>query len=846
MIQNQSCLVTESDLFIKAVSDVSALSFSDLKDLASERWLQVTSTLRGSGLELLTISPLAKAADLYWPSNRTSECLVSFIELASPDHLLRLSGFGKRKAYTLLAIILSLFEIVGEEFQEEAAARNDKSEREIVIPNDPVARVEIFWSRIRERIVASEIADEKFSILARQWGFPWPSKSKVEYALGDAVRMNSLSEFMINSRGLGKKKKPSIATIIWRAWTEVEPDGPAGPPRLGIEVAKDEFEVLAEHADVLGIIRKCFDLAGLKERHRSILMRRYGLINGIPMTLEDIGRSDQVTRERIRQLQQAAENKIMYNQTSSTFLQLALHKELPEILHHLEKNSSSALLKTDGDWHRKLIPSHCFLIEVIHGNVLQFFDQLVAIGVIQKTSAGWWLGSSLSDDCVMLAKWIRERLIAENRPLSLAILAEEKEVVIEKLADAAWSAGMRIEMGYVSTGRLTTPERRCLFCLRIASEAQRWLWPELDFYQAAIAKSALEAGSMRLLTRDAECIPGVAINIPGPFVVINPIAAKNHGLPALSTEAPECDWENGDEEKDQEPADNLWEHSQGITIASQLESLMSRYRILKYETLENYFCEARIAPPGSLGPTLLSKPQFVRYAPAYWGLIGLQLEGSDVELLCNEEDLDRYVKSKRLGGIFELFPFWCPEMEYRWCRWAESHSNEDLFYSLLAICEPETWPLSKAIQNQWEGKKSRLGIHRLPPIQGNLDMGYIDFDEIYGLVHLASQRGSIGPATIPHFYGLREADRKALGTMALLGVLGILVPRVDLDSPWVAGPRLNEWLQLMSELHYRDPMNAGVRWIDILERSVEVLDPEESFGWFTGEELQEGFNRWKA
>ena len=846
MIRNQSDLVAKNDLFIKAVSEVSALSFADIKHLASQRWHQVTSTLRESGFELLAISPLAKATDLYWPSNRTSETLASFIDLENPYLLLRLRGFGNRKAHTLLAIILGLFEIVGEKLQEDALETNDTSERVAFIPTDPVARVEMFWPRIRERVAASEIAGEKFSVLARQWGLPWPINSKVEYTLGDVFGMNSLSEFMSNSRGLGKKKKPSIATIIWRAWTEVEPDGPAGPPKSGIEVARDEFEALAEHADVLEIILKCLDLAGLKERHRSVLLRRYGLVNGTPMTLEDIGRTDLVTRERIRQLQQAAENKIMYNETSSAFLQLALYKELPDILCHLDKCSSSSLLKTDGEWHRKLTPSHCFLIEVIHGDVRQFLDQLVADGRIQKTSAGWWLGNRLSDDCALLAKWIRERVLAENRPLSLAILAEEKEVLTEQLADAARSAGLGTEMGYVFMGRLMTPEKRCLFCLRIASEAQRWLWPEFDFYQAAIAKSAHEVGSMRLLMRDAECIPGVAINIPGPFVVINPIAAKNHGLPALSSEAPECDWENLGEENEQEPADSTWEHYQGITIASQLESLMSRYRILKYETLENYFCEERIAPTGSLGPTLLSKPQFVRYAPAYWGLIGLQLEGSDVELLCNEEDLDRYVKSKRLGGIFELFPFWCPEMEYRWCRWAESHSNEDLFYSLLAICEPETWPLPRAIQNQWEGKKSRLGIHRLPPIQGNLDMGYIDFNEIYGLAHLASQRGSIGPATIPHFYGLREADRKALGTMALLGALGILVPRVDLDSPWVAGPRLNEWLQLMSELHYGDPMNAGVRWIDILERSVEALDPKESFGWFTAEELQEGFNRWKA
>ncbi len=816
-------------------------------DRAVTQWEQISNAVKQSEFEVLPIGPIAEAASLSWPSTRYNDPVGRFLDFESPRRLLNERGMGKLKVRTLLSVLIGLADLIDNEGHEAGIARSAPSQRAIVIPADPIARVEMFWSRIREKIGASEMAGEKLSTLARRWGFPWPNRSHVEYSLGDVLGMDSLAQFVTISRGIGKLKKPLIATIIWRAWTEVEPDGPAGPPKSGIEVAKAEFEALVEHADVLEIIQKCLDLAGLSERQRSILERRYGLMDGTPMTLEEVGQTDLVTRERIRQVQQHAEKKIVENQTSSGFLRLALNKELPEVLQHLEKHSGSPLLKSDGEWHRNLIPPHCFLIEVIHGDVRQLLDQLVADGTIQKTSAGWWLGSKLSADCAALAEWVRERLIAEKRPLSLAVLTEGKGVEIEQLADTVLSVGLRIEMGYVFQGRVMAPERRCLFALRVASETKRWLWPELEFYQAAMAKNAIEAGSMRLLMRDAECIPGVAFDIPGPFVIINPCAAENSGFPTqLTSGLPEIDLEEGDENEDQEAAENTWEQYQGVTIASQLEELMSRHRILKYETLENYFCEARIAPPGSLGPTLLSKPQFVRYAPAYWGLRGLLLGDADVKQLCSEENLIRYVRSKRLGGISELFPFWSPEMEYRWCRWAESHSNADLFHSLLAVCEPENWSLPKAIQIQWEGKKNKLGINRLPAVQGNLDMGYIDFDEIYGLVHLASQRGSIGPATIPHLYGLRDADRKALGTMALLGALGILDPRDDLDSPWIAGTRVDEWLRLMSELHYRDPMNVGARWREVLDSSIETLDPTESFGWFTGEELKESFCRWKA
>ncbi len=569
MIQDPSIGVTQHETFRTAVAEASVLPFPALRDLATERWHQVTSILRGSELEILAIGPLAEAADLPWPSTRTNESLVSFLEAVSPDHLLNLKGLGKRKVRTLLAIILSLVELVDDEVHEAVGPGSGHSQRPILIPTDPIARVEMFWSRISEKIASSEIAAEEFGALARRWGFPWPTNSKVEYTLGDVVGMDSLSQFVTKSRGLGKKKKPSIATIIWRAWTEVEPDGPAGPPRSGSEVARAEFEALADNTDVLEIIQKCIDLAGLNDRESSILERRYGLMNATPMTLEEIGKVDLVTRERIRQVQQLAEKKIVDNQTSSGFLRLALDKELSDVLHYLEKHCGSPLLKIDGEWHRNLIPSHCFLIDVIHGNVRQLLDQLVADARIQKTSAGWWLGSRLSDDCAALAERVRERIIAENRPLSLSVLADERGVLIEQLADAVWSVGLRIEMGYVFEGRVMAPERRCLFALRVASETQRWLWPELDFYQAALAKNAIEAGSMRLLMRDAECIPGVAFDIPGPFVIINPCAAENSGFPTpLTSGPPEIDLEDGNEDEDPEAAENTWEQCQGIPSAA--------------------------------------------------------------------------------------------------------------------------------------------------------------------------------------------------------------------------------------------------------------------------------------
>jgi len=44
-------------------------------------------------------------------------------------------------------------------------------------------------------------------------------------------------------------------------------------------------------------------LSTLKDRERKIIRLRYGLLDGLPRTLEEVGREFDLTRERIRQIE---------------------------------------------------------------------------------------------------------------------------------------------------------------------------------------------------------------------------------------------------------------------------------------------------------------------------------------------------------------------------------------------------------------------------------------------------------------------------------------------------------------------------------------------------------------
>ena len=53
-------------------------------------------------------------------------------------------------------------------------------------------------------------------------------------------------------------------------------------------------------------------LHGLTERERRILELRYGLNDGLPRTLEEVGQQYEVTRERIRQIEAKALRKLRH------------------------------------------------------------------------------------------------------------------------------------------------------------------------------------------------------------------------------------------------------------------------------------------------------------------------------------------------------------------------------------------------------------------------------------------------------------------------------------------------------------------------------------------------------
>ena len=62
--------------------------------------------------------------------------------------------------------------------------------------------------------------------------------------------------------------------------------------------------------EIRKLVREAF--RGLDERERHIIRNRFGLLGGKELTLEEIGRSLDLSRERVRQLEREAKQKIRH------------------------------------------------------------------------------------------------------------------------------------------------------------------------------------------------------------------------------------------------------------------------------------------------------------------------------------------------------------------------------------------------------------------------------------------------------------------------------------------------------------------------------------------------------
>ena len=111
--------------------------------------------------------------------------------------------------------------------------------------------------------------------------------------------------------GIDEEKVREVRKISQEPVSLEAPIGEEDDSHLG-DFIEDERALAPEQAADQTMLREHLEeiLSTLSEREKRVIELRFGLIDGVPKTLEDVGKEFDVTRERIRQIEAKAIRKL--------------------------------------------------------------------------------------------------------------------------------------------------------------------------------------------------------------------------------------------------------------------------------------------------------------------------------------------------------------------------------------------------------------------------------------------------------------------------------------------------------------------------------------------------------
>lgn len=576
-------------------------------------------------------------------------------------------------------------------------------------------------------------------------------------------------------------------------------------------------------------------LGQLREQPRAIIERRFGL-KGQAQTLEEVGRSYDVTRERIRQIE--AKTLKDLRRRARKVARASVVEHAPLVWGELSCGRYAVSAAEVERRRKSLSPWLTLALEVAGMTLKQLLGQYA-----QPLGHGWISPEMPFHVAVELRKRLGETLKRFPLPRSIESLVPESE---RAAAIAVIEVSGRSTYGsYVIEGRPTVRIRRAVGLHVILSRLG-------DILQIGdlVTRYRAEMPHDPCSSRDAEIVMEVNRHLfvevlDGFWATLGSPGSLPIAIPAEPdelNEQGELDEESANEEEPQ-------------TISAAIEAELRRSGPLRLSEITDRAKDflGRGKSTNSIAPMLLQKKDlFVRPLPGVYALRDQvptpeRLLAARPAYLFQEDQVRTYVLARRAGESWGAYPLWTPQAEYLWCEWARKHAEPALLESLLSVITIDDWP-EVDDQDQWRELVRNRGRFSIgfPPSFDALVLPALDFVLAAGL--FVRNRGQLGWISANRILLRRATENLGAGLLACLVRMGALAADVeDWQLPHNKGPALNDLVATLEEERLR---SGALDWDSefgrtLLEKTLEF--PFVSQGWVDGAVLQQLFGanaRW--
>lgn len=776
-------------------------------------------------------------AALQW-SIRTQNCFarsecrtLADVARKTDEEWMKVRNLGRKTLEEIKEVMAAFIEQHRGAFNVEKSAESslsalDRELLELVGASDPSKISPSAWAHLVTELKTAGKGSEPIGEVAARIGVKWASK-RYEDRLSDFLFPELAT--LRGQRSLGKTKICVIVQCAIEVWTEGREITRAATGTRAEALLEIEANLL-ERALAMAM-EAAFVIGGVSKKEREIFVRRYGILDGQPRTLEAVGEGYGVTRERVRQIQENGRKKLTRPPDLHRVLEQGLRTLEPHFFNRLSSvhpgfikaQPQNELLIRLGGWEG-------LLVELFHESVDDWLSQRA-----ERTAIGWVHGEVTRSGLEAAIGELPAYLLGCVAPVPVVIASRETAlpepmVRLAALHGAGWLVG-----DFVAAQWLRAKEQRVLRVhaqtrARGSPVLKRKALPEL--FHPGMPEDSFSPSTF---SHEVGCFPQLMLRC-GSEYVLRVTPPWEVAYPDLQPTPPPSIFNARTEEEGGEGGED------DTSLYDFGFRLLKTRKLWRTGDLMDEFVRAsqgRYAA-ASVGQLTVSHPRVQRFAPGIWGVKDTVLTEDDYQGLLTDEDCERYIEARRARADMTPFPTWNPEMELRWCRWAKEHAPEDIFQSLLTVIAPDEWSCPLPLREQWKKRQRESGRYRLArPPRKSLAQLPVVADEFLAATGAVVGRGGTSWMDLNILHGRTIDSHRSAPFLALLVALGAVEPAKHWQEYHPAKAAAPSLFHQLCQLWIQSPSGAGQPLLDFVRITAELcLREDHELGWVLPAELQ--------